>query len=301
LKKNLKSKINLGKDIRDKLELINIVMDRFLPRKDDYPKEVHKALRHSLFAGGKRIRPYLALLVYQVFNTNITNEVLMAMSAIELLHTYTLIHDDLPEIDNDDYRRGKKTCHVVFGSNIALLVGDALMVESFNMINSVEIDPVIKIKLLSEITSLSGETGLIAGQMKDILTEGKKFKLEDLEYIHLNKTAKLIQVCTRFGAILGGASETDFNKFDEYGKKLGLAFQIIDDILDVEGITDNLGKTTGKDADKKKATYPALFSVEKAKEIANKYSKEAMDILEGYGQKTDLLKELTMYLISRQK
>jgi len=293
--------INLKKDLKEKLELINMTMDRFLPRKDDYPKEIHKAIRHSLFAGGKRIRPYLMVLIYFLFKKKITDDILMPAAAVEVMHTYTLIHDDLPEIDNDEYRRGKKTCHAVFGSDIALLAGDTLLIESINMINNTHIPPGKRVKLIRDLTTIAGERGLIAGQMQDILSEGNECSLKTLEFIHLNKTAKLLQLCTRWGAFLADAPIDDIKKMDEFGKKLGLAFQIVDDILDVEGDAETLGKSTGKDMKTKKATYPAVCGMKKAKALAEKYTNDALKILAEYGTDSVYLEALTRYLLERKK
>jgi geranylgeranyl diphosphate synthase type II len=291
---------NLKRDIKEKRELINMTMDRFLPRKDDFPKEIHKAIRHSLFAGGKRIRPYLTLLCYQLFKKNITNDVLMAASAIEFLHTYTLIHDDLPEIDNDDYRRGKKTCHVVYGSSIALLAGDALMIEAFYILNSMSVTATKKIKMLRDMATLCGDRGVIAGQMQDIISQGKSCDKSTLEFIQLNKTTKLFQLCTRYGAYMADVTVEDMKKMDEFGKKLGTVFQIVDDILDVEGSTASMGKTVGKDENVKKATYPSVFGMKKSKDMVAKYTKEAMSILDEYGDRAKILKELTLFLTDRK-
>jgi len=292
--------VNLRKDIKDKLEYINMTMDRFLPRKDDYPKEIHKAIRHSLFAGGKRIRPYLTVLVYLLYKKDISEEILKVAASIEFLHTYTLIHDDLPEIDNDDLRRGKKTCHVVFGSDIALLAGDALIIEAFNMVNNIAVSPAKRIKMIREMTILSGDKGLIAGQMQDIMCEKSKCTREVLEFIHLNKTAKLIQLCTRWGAFLADAPGSEVKKMDEFGKTLGLAFQIVDDILDVEGSTATMGKTIGKDLNSQKSTYPSVIGMKQSKELAGKLTTEALGMLAEYGTKAKVLTELTQYLLERK-
>ncbi len=291
--------LNLKKHMREKKEIINITLDRFLPRKDDYPKEIHKAMRHTLFAGGKRIRPYLTLLVYNLYSNEKEEAVIQAGSAIEMLHTYTLIHDDLPEIDNDEYRRGKKTCHVLFGADIALLAGDALLVEAFNMVNELEVKPEIKINMIADMAELTGDKGLIAGQMTDIQSEGKDVKKKTVEFIHLNKTAKLLQLCCRFGAYMANAPAAEVKKVDEFGKKIGLAFQIIDDILDIEGNEIKLGKTPGKDEAEKKATYPAVFGLEQSKKLAKKMIDEALKMLDSYGVHAGLLKEFTLMLAQR--
>ncbi len=290
----------LKKHMREKKEIINITLDRFLPRKDDYPKEIHKAMRHTLFAGGKRIRPYLTLLVYNLFSDEKEDLVIQAGSAIEMLHTYTLIHDDLPEIDNDEYRRGKKTCHVLFGADIALLAGDALMVEAFNMVNELPVSPSIRVNMVHDMAVLTGDTGLIAGQMLDILSEDTAVKKKTVEFIHLNKTAKLLQLCCRFACYMAHTPVTELKKMDEFGKKIGLAFQIIDDILDIEGSSAKLGKTAGKDEAEKKATYPAVFGMDQAKKTAQKLLDEALKIIEPFGQRAVLLREFTLMLAHRE-
>lgn len=288
----------LKKDLKEKRELINITIDRFLPRKDDYPKEIHKAMRHTLFAGGKRFRPYLVIRTFNLFNDD-TETVLPVAAAIELMHTYTLIHDDLPEIDNDDMRRGKKACHVLFGPDIALLAGDALLTETFRMINAANTSNQARVQMVRETAEAAGDNGLIAGQMMDIIYEGKETNKRIVDFIHLNKTAKLIQLCVRLGAIAAGASEKDLERLTKYGEKIGLAFQITDDILDVEGNAKKMGKTIGKDEKVKKATYPAIIGLEKSKEIAQKLIKEAKVLISQYGSKADVLVELTDYLLTR--
>ncbi|MDD3501091.1 MAG: polyprenyl synthetase family protein [Candidatus Cloacimonetes bacterium] len=293
------NKIDFKKHMREQKELVNITLDRFLPRKNDYPKEIHKAMRHTLFAGGKRVRPYLTILVYNIFTQENEDIILQAAAAIEVLHTYTLIHDDLPEIDNDDYRRGKKTCHVLFGSDIAVLAGDALLVEAFNLVNEINVKPELKVKLIADMAELAGDKGLIAGQMQDILSEGKAVKRKTVDFIHLNKTAKLIQLCCRFGAYLSNAPATHVKKLDEFGQKIGLAFQIIDDILDVESSNAKMGKTVGKDQAENKATYPAVYGIEQSKKKADKLINDALKLLSPYGEHADLLKEFTLMLAKR--
>jgi geranylgeranyl diphosphate synthase type II len=278
-----------------------MMMDRFLPRKDDFPKEIHKAMRHTLFAGGKRVRPYLTIMIYLLFRKKLTEEVVKAATSVELLHTYTLIHDDLPEIDNDDYRRGKKTCHVIFGSDVALLAGDALLVEAFNMVNSIDTSPEIKIRMIQDMAILGGERGLIAGQMQDILTEGQKFTRKTVEFIHKNKTAKLLQIASRFGAYLAEVSIVEAKKVDEFAENLGLAFQITDDILDVEANFETLGKTAGKDEVVQKATYHTIIGLDKSRVLADKYTKAAIEILETYGDRAVPLIKFTESLLNRNK
>lgn len=288
------------KDLKEKRELVNIAIDRFLPRKDEYPKQIHKAIRHTLFAGGKRLRPYLLINTYKLFKDDI-NKTLMVAGAIEMLHTYTLIHDDLPEIDDDDYRRGKKACHVLFGSDIALLAGDALLVYAFQAIaNTLEVDEKLRLTFIKELSNEAGHIGLIGGQMIDIQSEGKKISKETLDYIHNNKTGRLITLPIRFGCMIAGASEDDQKRMESFGQKIGLAFQIVDDILDIEGSLDTLGKTIGKDSKAKKATFPAVYGLEKSRQMAGKLIAEAKALLEPYGEKAELLSMLCDFIHTRK-
>ncbi|KQC10377.1 MAG: geranylgeranyl pyrophosphate synthase [Candidatus Cloacimonas sp. SDB] len=293
------NKMLLKKDIKEKRELVNIEMDRFLPRKDEYPKQIHKAIRHTLFAGGKRLRPYLLINTYLLFKSDI-KQTLMVAGAIEMLHSYTLIHDDLPEIDNDDYRRGKKTCHVIFGSDIALLAGDALLVYAFEAINSSSLDDKLKFNLIRELAQETGHQGLIAGQYADIQNEGKKVSKHTLEYIHNNKTARMFKLPIRFGCYIADASDDDISRMENFGEKIGLAFQIVDDILDIEGNQKTLGKTTGKDAKVKKATFPAVYGLEKSRTMAQNLVEEAKELLGFYGDNAELLVLLSDFILTRK-
>ncbi|HPR17796.1 MAG TPA: polyprenyl synthetase family protein [Candidatus Cloacimonadota bacterium] len=292
-------KVLLKKDLKEKRELVNIEVDRFLPRKDEYPKQIHKAMRHTLFAGGKRLRPYLLIHTYLLFDNDISKTLLVA-GAIEMLHSYTLIHDDLPELDNDNYRRGKKSCHIVYGSDIALLAGDALLVNAFEALTSLELDEKIVITLIEELAKESGDMGLIAGQMVDVLSEGKKINKSTLEYIHKNKTARLINVPIRFGCYLANAPKEDIKRLEKFGTKLGLAFQIVDDILDVEGDQQTLGKSVGKDKEANKATFPAVYGLEESKKMAEKLIDEAKALLKPYGDKAEVLLMLCDFVLTRK-
>ncbi|MCK4956817.1 MAG: polyprenyl synthetase family protein [Candidatus Cloacimonetes bacterium] len=289
----------LKRDLKEKRELVNIEIDRFLPRKDEFPKQIHKAMRHTLFAGGKRLRAYLMINAYRLFDENISQTFIVA-GAIEMLHTYTLIHDDLPAIDNDDIRRGRKSCHVVYGDDIALLAGDALLVSAFEAISLAELDERLKIQLIAELSKESGSTGLIGGQVVDIMSEGKKVSKKTLEYIHKNKTARLINLPIRFACYLAKASNEDQKRLEEFGSKLGLAFQIVDDILDVEGDESTLGKTIGKDSNVEKATFPAIYGLEKSRDMATKLIEEAKTLLQPYGDKGKMLSLLSEYVLTRK-
>ena len=287
------------RDLKEKNELVNIALDRFLPRKDEYPKQIHKAMRHTLFAGGKRIRPYLMIRTYNLFSEK-TARITEIAAALELMHTYTLIHDDLPEIDNDDMRRGKPACHVVYGPDLALLAGDALLVNSIELMNMVELDDTLKLKVIKEFVTTCGDKGLIAGQMADIISEGQKGTPKLLEFIHLNKTVKLFQLSTRIACIIAQVGEEDLKRLDRYGYLFGMVFQIIDDILDIEGEEKSLGKTTGKDLKTNKITYPAVYGLEKSKAEAQKMMEEANEILSHYGDKALHLKLLNNFIVSRE-
>ena len=297
---NNKDRMFFKKDLKEKKELVNIEIDRFLPRKDEYPKQIHKAMRYTLFAGGKRLRPYLLLNVYQLFNDDIS-KVLKVAAAIEILHTYTLIHDDLPDMDDDEIRRGKKTNHLLFGENIALLAGDALLVNAFELLAEIDYEDSVKMQLINELAVAAGSQGLIGGQIMDILSEGKKITPKTLDYIHKSKTGKLIAIAVRFACILAKAPEKDIKKMEKFAEKIGLAFQIVDDILDVEGSKSTLGKDTGKDNQLGKATYPAVFGLDESKEKAETLIEEAKEILAGYGEKAKALNILCDYIISRKK
>jgi len=292
------NKILFKRDLKEKQEQVNIILDRFLPRKDEYPKEIHKAVRYSLFAGGKRLRPYLAILAWQLFKEE-AEPIVYVAAALEMLHTYTLIHDDLPDIDNDEYRRGKKSCHAVFGEEVALLSGDMLLISAFELITWAPLPEKIKREMLSEMSVECGATGLIAGQVVDIASEGKKPDKKTLDYIHTNKTARLINLALRFGARAAGAKTDDLKALDAYGTNIGIAFQITDDLLDIEGSKDELGKTIGKDVDTEKMTYPSVYGVEKSHKMAEEYKQKAKQALERFGGKALLLAILADFIVDR--
>lgn len=285
--------------MKEKQELVNIILDRFLPRKDEYPKEIHKAIRYSVFAGGKRLRPYLTMLAYGMFNENVEPIVPVA-AAIEMIHTYSLIHDDLPDIDDDEFRRGKKSCHAMFGDGVALLAGDALLISAFELVTLAEIEPKLRVQFIRELASAAGIKGLISGQMVDIESEGKKVDKPTLNYIHENKTAKLINLSLRFGALAGGAKDKELAAIEEYGKHIGLVFQIVDDLLDVEGTQEELGKSIGKDANVQKATFPSVYGIAESRAKAAELTDKARQAISVLGDKAVLLDTLAEYLLTRK-
>ncbi len=285
--------------MKERQEMVNIVLDRFLPRKDEYPKEIHKAIRYSLFAGGKRMRPYLTMLSYSLFKTEM-EPIAPVAAAIEMIHTYTLIHDDLPDIDNDEYRRGKKSCHAVFGEGIALLAADALLISSFELITHAELPEAMRLRFVRELAHESGISGLIAGQMVDIESENKKVDKKTLNFIHENKTGRLINICLRFGAIAGGATEKELACLEDYGKKIGLAFQIVDDLLDIEGDPSLVGKSLGKDEDQRKATFPSIYGAEQSRQMAQDLIESAKANIRRFGEKAALLEALADFILNRK-
>ncbi|MDZ4121675.1 MAG: farnesyl diphosphate synthase [Candidatus Cloacimonadaceae bacterium] len=292
-------KVLLKKDMKEKQELVNIILDRFLPRKDEYPKEIHKAIRYSVFAGGKRLRPYLTLLAWGIYQKD-PEPITPVAAAIEMIHTFSLIHDDMPDIDDDEYRRGKKSCHAVFGEGIALLAADALLVSAFELITHAEISEKLRLQFVRELARECGINGLIAGQMVDIESENKKIDKKTLLYIHENKTGRLINICLRFGALAGGANEKELAAIEDYGKKIGLAFQIVDDLLDIEGDPELMGKSLGKDEEQQKATFPAVFGIEESKRQAEELIAGAKASIRKFGTKGLLLEALADFILARK-
>jgi geranylgeranyl diphosphate synthase type II len=289
----------LKKDMKEKQELVNIILDRYLPRKDEYPKEIHKALRYSTFAGGKRLRPYLTLSAYQMYKDN-PEPITPIAAAIEMVHTFTLIHDDLPDMDDDEYRRGKKSCHAVFGEGVALLAGDSLLVNAFEIITYAEIDDALKARFVQELAKEAGIKGLIAGQMVDIESEGKRVDKKTLNFIHNNKTAKLINLSLRFGALAGKAPAKELAAIEDYGNNIGLVFQIVDDLLDIEGSVGKLGKSIGKDEAAGKATFPAVYGIEESRKMALELTEKAKVSIAILGDKSVRFRILADFLLNRK-
>ena len=280
---------------------VDEALDRFLPPETAFPEEIHRAVRYSVFAGGKRLRPLLTVAAAQVFAAPLEH-VLPAACAIEMIHTYSLIHDDLPALDDDDYRRGRLSNHKVFGEAMAILAGDALLTCAFETLagEAPKYLPLATVVALQqEISRAAGTAGMIGGQVVDILSEGKPVEAKTLEYIHRHKTGALITCCIRCGAKIGQASAKELELLSTYGEKIGLAFQIIDDILDLTGDEAALGKKTGSDVQKQKATYPALYGLEAARKQAEKLLAEADACLEPFGAAAAGLKELAQMLVNR--
>jgi geranylgeranyl diphosphate synthase type II len=269
--------------------------DEHLPPVKDRPCRLHEAMRYSMFAGGKRLRPGLAKAAFDMFGGK-GDKIWLATSALEMLHTFSLIHDDLPCVDNDDYRRGKLTSHKKFGEATAVMAGDALCIHAFEMMGKTG-----NAKAIEVLAHLLGTYGMIGGEMTDIECEGKTVDLEIVDYIHYHKTAALIEAALLVGAMLADASEKDMEIIRSYGRSIGLAFQIVDDILDIVSTTEELGKDAGSDIEKGKATYPSIVGLEKSRERARELYEESIKALDGLTCDTSILRSIAAYIITRVK
>jgi geranylgeranyl diphosphate synthase type II len=286
---------------KQKAALVDTWLDRLLPAETEPPSTIHQAMRYSVFAGGKRLRPNLTIAVGEIFGAP-EHELLPAACSLELIHTYSLIHDDLPAMDNDDLRRGRPTNHVVFGEAIAILAGDALLTQAFSSLADYETSsPEKKVRVISEVGRAAGTVrALIGGQVLDIQSEGKKINGEELESIHRAKTGALIRCAVRVGAIIGGANEKELDAASEYGEKAGLSFQVADDLLDEIATSEELGKTAGKDAARQKATYTALYGVDGARKMADRLRQEAIAAARNLGRDARLLEEIAGFIVERR-
>jgi geranylgeranyl diphosphate synthase, type II len=298
---------------------IEAALERLLPSADTMPPTIHQAMRYSVFAGGKRIRPMLCLEASRIFSMGPPAPTLAAAMAretanaaqfstamdagcaIEFIHTYSLIHDDLPALDNDDLRRGKPTCHKQFNEATAILAGDALLTLAFEVLSNMFASPERCVHVIREISSAAGtRNGMVGGQVADIEAERKPVNAEMLAYIHRSKTAALIRASVVAGAICGGGDEEDVERMRQFGDNIGWAFQVVDDILDVEESSAALGKTAGKDQAQQKATYPALFGLQKSREFATELATKALAELDVYGERAARLRELAEFLVLRR-
>jgi geranylgeranyl diphosphate synthase, type II len=279
---------------------VDRALDRFLPKESTPPATIHKAMRYSLFAGGKRLRPILCLAAAEACGGKISPALPLAC-AVECIHTYSLIHDDLPSMDNDDLRRGRPTCHKVFGEGIAVLAGDALLTIAFEIAATVKLPRRYPLpEVLREIATAAGSRKLIAGQVADLEAEGRRLNRAQLRYIHENKTAALLTASVRLGAMTANATAKQLAAITDFGRALGLAFQVIDDILDVTQTSEKLGKSAGKDIAAKKATYPAVIGLEKSRAEARRLTTEAHRALESLGERATTLRALADYLLRRE-
>lgn len=267
-----------------------------------YPTSIYEAMKYSLAAGGKRLRPVLVVAAAEAVGGDV-NKVIPAACAMEMIHTYSLIHDDLPAMDNDDYRRGKLTNHKVYGDARAILAGDALLTMSFGLLAQIattqDVDPLLVLQIINEISQAAGATGMIGGQVVDLESENKSIDADTLMYIHAHKTGALYRASLRSGAILAGARAEQLTALTKYAHYLGMAFQITDDILDIEGDTEKLGKEIGSDIRKQKATYPSIFGLEKSKSMAAEAVQMAIDHLNNFAAEADFLRAMAVYLLER--
>ena len=276
-------------------------LDRLLPSAELVPQTIHEAMRYSIFAGGKRLRPALVIATGELFKAD-EKSLLPAACAVEMIHTYSLIHDDLPSMDNDDYRRGRLTNHKVYGEAIAVLAGDALLTQAFITLSQIEgLASAQKLAVIHEVATAAGTVkALIGGQVLDIQSEGNPFDAELLDSIHRAKTGALIRCCVRIGAIIGGANSEQLALLTEYAEKSGLAFQVADDVLDATATSEELGKTAGKDAAVQKATYVALYGIEAARERAHLLYFEAISAAKKTELATERLEQIAQFIIERQ-
>jgi geranylgeranyl diphosphate synthase type II len=293
--------VNLKNYLRTRQKKIDRALDRYLPKANTKPATLHKAMRYSLFAGGKRLRPILCLAAAEACRGTIENALPLAC-AIECIHTYSLVHDDLPSMDNDDFRRGRATCHKVFGDGIAVLAGDALLTIAFEIVSTAKPTPHYDISmLLREVAVAAGSQRLIAGQVADLEAEGRRVKRDQLRFIHENKTAAMLKSSVRLGAMSANADAKQLAAITQFGQRLGLAFQVIDDILDVTQTSEILGKSAGKDVAAKKATYPAVIGLEKSRAEARRLTREAHNSLSVFREKdAETLHALANYLLERE-
>ena len=287
-------------NLREYQQQVDRELDRLVPPESAPPETIHRAMRYSLFAGGKRIRPVLCLEAARAISDP-PAAVLAAACSLELIHTYSLIHDDLPALDNDDYRRGKLTNHKIFGDAMAILAGDALLTLAFQVLAQLELPPDRKARLSEELATAAGTVGgMIGGQVADLEGEGKPPEAGLLETIHRAKTGALLRASLRLGAICAGATPTQYDALSCYGEHIGLAFQIVDDILDVEESSEHLGKTAGKDAQQHKITFPAVYGLDASRRMAEQECARAHQVLEPFGARAAGLHELADLIVKRK-
>lgn len=292
--------MNINAYIAESRKIVDQYLERLLPPEVQEPATIHKAMRYSVFAGGKRVRPILVLAAGESLAGD--REVLLHLGAgIEMMHTYSLIHDDLPALDNDDLRRGVPTCHKVFGEAMAILAGDALMTCCYQVLADLpKISDSVKVRIIRELATATGTIqGMIGGQVVDLESEGKPVSPEALKYIHDSKTGALLTACVRCGALAAGAEPAELLALTEFGGKIGLVFQIVDDILDVTASSEVLGKTAGKDEKVKKATYPALYGIEASRQKARELLASALEDIRSFGEKAEALRDLARFVVNR--
>jgi geranylgeranyl diphosphate synthase, type II len=292
----------LKQTLEDGRVLTDAALERLLPPESQRPEVIHRAMRHSVFAGGKRLRPILCMEAARMISGNLPEGVEELGSALEMLHTYSLIHDDLPALDNDDLRRGRPTCHKAFGEANAILAGDALQTYAYEVLANLRCPADRRVRIIVEVAHDTGTIdGMIGGQVLDLESERRKPTAEILEYIHRSKTGALITASLVSGGIYGGGSDEQIEKLRTFGRAIGLAFQIVDDVLDVTQSSEQLGKTAGKDTATEKATYPSLFGIDESLKKADALIAEGNAALDTFGNRAVTLKSLAAYLVERKK
>jgi len=279
---------------------VDAALERWVPPESTLPESIHKAMRYSLFAGGKRIRPILCMAAAEAVS-DLAVGIESCACTLELIHTYSLIHDDLPALDNDDLRRGVPTCHKVFGDAMAILAGDALLTLAFQVLAQMDCPDDRKVALIAELSTAAGTVGgMIGGQVCDIEGEGQNPDAALLEAIHRAKTGALLRASLRMGAIYAGADDEQLRALSCYGEHVGLAFQIVDDVLDVEQSSEALGKTAGKDAQQHKITFPAVYGLERSRQMAEEERLAAHLVLRNFDERAERLRELADFIVHRR-
>ncbi len=292
----LKEALEQGRVLADE------TLEKLLPPGTQAPPSIHQAMRHSVFAGGKRLRPVLCYEAARMVSGSLPDGIEELGAAIEMLHTYSLIHDDLPALDNDDLRRGKPTCHKAYGEATAILAGDALQTYAYEVLAKLRCPAAARVRIIEEIARATGTVnGMIGGQVMDLEAEHTRPDAKTLEQIHRSKTGALITASLVTGGLYAGGSETEIQRLREFGRASGLAFQIADDILDVTQTSEQLGKTAGKDLSAEKVTYPALYGLAKAEQMADDLINLACNALNMFGQRAETLKAIAKYLVERKK
>jgi len=295
--------MSLSDYLEAKKKITDEALERYLPAEDNYPPLIFKAVRYSVFAGGKRLRPILCMASAEAVGGTVES-ILPVACALELIHTYSLIHDDLPALDDDDYRRGRLTSHKVFGEDMAILAGDALLTEAFRLMAEQtlmeSISPENLLSVIHDIAEAAGYFGMVGGQVVDVQSEGKEVEKEVLQYIHTRKTGAMITVAVKTGALLSNADEVKLNALISYGRCAGLAFQIADDILNVEGDRVLLGKGTGSDAKRGKVTYPALMGLDASRAKAAELVENALTAIENFDHRAEPLRMIARYIVERK-
>ena len=294
--------MNIKDYLQNRSVLVDRALERWMPGEEVLPRSLHQAMRYSVFAGGKRLRPILMIAACESLGGH-AGQVLHAACAMEMIHTYSLIHDDLPAMDDDDFRRGRPTNHKVYGEATAILAGDALLTEAFRLLADAEanrsVPPATVIKVIELVARYAGSQGMVGGQVVDMESEGKEIDFPTLEYIHTHKTGGLILASVQVGALLGGADDSQVAAIKKFGGAAGLAFQIADDILDVVGDQQHLGKNVGSDQARGKATYPAQLGLDEARQRADELCGIAISALAPLGRSAAILQELARYIVNR--